>query len=134
MAPAFDSPEWKAALDLVFNGCATPNGYTEAALSQSVAARTEGARRACGGGEGGLLRGRSVRSVRSEEREALVVVWSWRPLPEPRLNLCTPRIHVTNTTRVLLFAQVGHVVLVVTIVSLSAYVCVRCHRATTLGI
>lgn len=33
MAPSFDSPEWYAAIDLIFHGRDTLNGYTEAALS-----------------------------------------------------------------------------------------------------
>jgi len=41
MAPHFDSPEWNAALDLVFQGCRTPNGYTEAALTRWRRARKE---------------------------------------------------------------------------------------------
>jgi len=33
MSPAYDSPEWSAALDLIFKGCQSPNGYTEDTLS-----------------------------------------------------------------------------------------------------
>mmetsp|Transcript_20696 Transcript_20696/g.52740 ORF Transcript_20696/g.52740 Transcript_20696/m.52740 type:complete len:260 (-) Transcript_20696:185-964(-) len=32
LAPTFDGPEWQAALELVFNGTAAPNGYTEPTL------------------------------------------------------------------------------------------------------
>ena len=34
LAPAFDGPEWRCALALVFDGRATPNGYTEGALTK----------------------------------------------------------------------------------------------------
>jgi malate synthase len=33
LSPAYDSPEWQAALDLVFKGRRAPNGYTEDTLS-----------------------------------------------------------------------------------------------------
>jgi len=33
MAPAFDTPEWHAAIDLVFHGRDAPNGYTEDTLA-----------------------------------------------------------------------------------------------------
>ena len=39
MAPAFASPEWHAALDLVFKGVHEPNGYTEHTLSHWRRAR-----------------------------------------------------------------------------------------------
>jgi malate synthase len=39
MAPAYDSPEWHAALELVFDGRFAPNGYTEATLSHWRRAR-----------------------------------------------------------------------------------------------
>ena len=34
LAPGYDGPEWNAAIDLVFDGVATPNGYTETALTK----------------------------------------------------------------------------------------------------
>jgi malate synthase len=39
MAPAFTSPEWRAALELVFRGRAAPNGYTEESLTRWRRAR-----------------------------------------------------------------------------------------------
>ena len=33
-APSFDSPEWEASLELVFNGLNAPNGYTEPSLTK----------------------------------------------------------------------------------------------------
>lgn len=34
MAPGFDGPEWKAAVELVLAGRAAPNGYTEFTLTK----------------------------------------------------------------------------------------------------
>ncbi|KAJ1624412.1 malate synthase-like protein [Pavlovales sp. CCMP2436] len=34
MAPGFNGPEWKAALELVFGGRNAPNGYTEFTLTK----------------------------------------------------------------------------------------------------
>ena len=41
MAPGFCTPEWYAALDLVFKGCETANGYTEDTLSHWRRSRKE---------------------------------------------------------------------------------------------
>ena len=38
-APSYDGPEWHAALELVFNGLAAPNGYTEPSLTKWRRAR-----------------------------------------------------------------------------------------------
>ena len=34
MAPHYDSPEWRCALELIFDGLHAPNGYTEPALAK----------------------------------------------------------------------------------------------------
>ena len=39
LAPAFDSPEWHAALELIFHGRRAPNGYTEPSLTKWRRAR-----------------------------------------------------------------------------------------------
>jgi len=39
MAPGYDSPEWHAAVDLIFKAVEEPNGYTEATLSHWRRAR-----------------------------------------------------------------------------------------------
>jgi len=41
MSPAYSSPEWRAALELVFSGCSAPNGYTEESLTRWRRARKE---------------------------------------------------------------------------------------------
>jgi len=41
MSPAYSSPEWRAALELVFSGCTAPNGYTEESLTRWRRARKE---------------------------------------------------------------------------------------------
>ena len=41
MSPEYSSPEWRAALELVFNGCNAPNGYTEESLTRWRRARKE---------------------------------------------------------------------------------------------
>ena len=41
MSPAYASPEWRAALELVFKGRSAPNGYTEESLTRWRRARKE---------------------------------------------------------------------------------------------
>jgi len=41
MSPEYASPEWRAALELVFSGCRAPNGYTEESLTRWRRVRKE---------------------------------------------------------------------------------------------